>query len=293
MIIAITGASGFLGKNIKSHFIKTGQKVVSVPRDVLYNKDKLAGLLDGVDVVIHTAGYPITKRWTRSNKKKIFNSRAVTSHNIATAIEESNNPPGLLISTSAIGIYNNIHYHDECSEDFADNFLGEVCKEWEAPFSKTDRTKTRVIITRLGVVIGNGGVLKNMYPIFRLGLGAKIGHGEYPMPFIHIDDLISFYQQSTEDASLHGIYNLVAPAIITNEEFTHALADALNKKARFIIPPIFLNIVFGKGLMTVINNPIVIPKRLLEAGFSYQKDQIEQAISSSLETITRNNKTKK
>jgi uncharacterized protein (TIGR01777 family) len=288
MIIGITGASGFLGQHAKQHFLNQGQKVISVPREILYHTENLTKLLEDVDVVIHVAGFPITKRWTPKNKRKIYNSRAITSQNIAEAISQAKNPPRLVISTSAIGIYNNIHYHDEDSNDYADNFLGKVCKAWEAPFHHLHSEKTRVVIPRLGVVIGPGGLVKSLYKLFKTGLGGKIGHGEYPMPFIHIKDLLHFYDQAIETSSYSGVYNLVAPAIITNEEFTHAFADALNKKAPFRIPPVILNLMFGKGLMTVINNPIVIPKRLLEAGFRYKKDQIDHAINDSLEEINKN-----
>jgi len=290
MIIAITGSSGFIGQYAKQHFITQGQKVISVPREVLYHTESLTNLLEGVDVVIHLAGFPITKRWTPVNKRKIYNSRAKTSHNLAEAVNQAKNPPRLIISTSAIGIYNNIHYHDEDSKDYADNFLGEVCKAWEAPFQHLHSDKTRVVIPRLGVIIGPGSLIKSLLNLFKTGLGGKIGHGEYPMPFIHIEDLLHFYDEAIENDNYSEIYNLVAPAIITNEEFTKAFADALNKKAPFSIPPVAINLIFGKGLMTIINNPIVIPKRLLEAGFRYKKDQIDDAIKTSLSELNKNKK---
>lgn len=287
MIIAVTGSSGFLGQNIKQYFLTRGQKIISVPRKVLYDKTALEQYLQEIDVVIHTAGTPVTKRWTPRNRKNIYNSRVITTRNIADVIDSMDNPPRVFISTSAIGIYNNIHYHDESSQDFADNFLGEVCKDWEAPVKSIKTDKTRTIITRLGVVLGNGGILKKIMWIFKMGLGGKIGHGEYPMPVIHIKDLLAFYEMSINDESFNGVYNLTAPAIITNAEFTEALASALNKKARFSIPPALLKILYGNGLMSLINNPIVIPKGLLEAGFRYKYDQIEDALASCIKKIEK------
>jgi len=279
MIIAITGSTGFIGRNVKSHFVKKGMKIISVPREILYNKNSIQEQLQGVDVIIHLAGYPITKRWTAKNKRKIYESRAITTQNIVEAINKMDTPPSTFISTSAVGIYNNIHYHDESSEDFATNFLGDICLAWEAPLLQINQEKTRTIITRLGVILGkDGGIIKQLLPIFKIGLGGKIGHGEFAMPFIHILDLIHFYDEAVSNEKYQGIYNLVAPHIMTNEEFTNAFANALNKKARFTIPVFALKLLFGKGIMTVINNPIVIPKQLLQTGYNYEYDQINDAL---------------
>ncbi|MGC9330474.1 MAG: NAD-dependent epimerase/dehydratase family protein, partial [Bacteroidales bacterium] len=187
------------------HFFTRGQKVISVPRKVLYEKPELEKFLEEVDVIIHLAGTPITKRWTMHNHKKMFNSRVITTQNIAHVIDNMQNPPNLFISTSAIGIYNNIHYHDESSNDFSDNFLGTLCKAWEAPVKSIKTDKTRTIITRLGIVLGDGGMLSRLSWSFKMGLGAKIGHGEYPMPLIHIDDLLAFYETAINDAGYQGI----------------------------------------------------------------------------------------
>jgi uncharacterized protein len=287
MIIAVTGSNGFIGQNIKKHFLTRGHKIISVPRKALYDRSALGRFLEDADVIIHVAGSPITKRWTRHNLKKIYNSRVTTTRNIAHVIENMKSPPNLFISTSAIGIYNNIHYHDESSTDYADNFLGTLCKDWEAPVKSIQNKKTRTIITRMGIVLGNGGILSRVIWLFKIGMGAKIGHKEYPMPLIHIDDLLAFYEASIADDSFQGIYNLTAPSIISNEEFSEALAEAFDTKVRFSLPPFIINLVFGRGLMHLINNPIVIPKGLLEAGFKYKYDQIEDALEDCLNKINK------
>lgn len=285
MIIAITGSNGMVGKRLKAHFIQKGMKIVSVPREFLYDKDAILKQLQGVDVIIHLAGYPITKRWTNKNKKKIYESRAITTQNIVEAINKMDKPPSCLISTSAIGIYNNIHYHDESSEDYSDNFLGDICLAWEGPLEQINTEKTRIIIPRFGVILGNnGGIIKRLLPLFKIGLGGKVGHGEYAMPFIHIEDLVHFYDEAIKNEAYHGTYNLVAPHIITNEDFTQAFAQALNKKARFTIPVFALKFMLGKGIMSIINNPIVIPQRLLEAGFTYEYDQIHDALKQIIDS---------
>lgn len=284
MIIAITGSNGMVGKRLKAHFIQKGMKVISVPREVLYDKSAILKQLQGVDVIIHLAGYPITKRWTNKNKKKIYESRAITTQNIVEAINKMDKPPSCFISTSAIGIYNNIHYHDESSEDYATNFLGDICLAWEGPLEQINNEKTRTIIPRFGVVLGkNGGIINRLAPIFKLGLGGKVGHGEYAMPFIHIEDLVHFYDEAIKNETYQGTYNLVAPHIITNEDFTIALAQSLHKKARFTIPVFALKLLLGNGIMSIINNPIVIPQRLLEAGFEYQYDQIHEALQQIID----------
>lgn len=285
MTIAVTGASGFVGTNIRKYFYNRGYEIKSIPREALYDLEKLQKELESVNIIIHTSGFPITKRWTARNRKKIFDSRFITTLNISKAIKNLKNPPELIISSSAIGIYNNIHYHDEYSTDYSDDFLGKVCAAWEKPITNLNTEKTRTVITRLGVVIGSGGVLKKLYPVFRLGLGGQIGDGTYSMPFIHIDDLLKFHELAINNKSVEGIYNLVTPNIIKNKEFTNAFANALSKKAFMKIPPFALNLLFGKGLMSVISSPVVIPKRLLGLNFKFEKDKIEDAIKSSINNM--------
>lgn len=284
MIIAITGSSGFIGHNIKQYFTKKGMKIVSIPREFLYNKSKIQKQLNGVDVIIHLAGFPFTKRWNKKNKEKIYNSRVLTSLNLVESINKMENPPSTIISTSAIGIYNNIHYHDESSEEYADNFVGEICINWENPLEQVNPEKTRVIITRLGIVIGNNKFIKHITRIFKLGLGCKIGHGEYAMPFVHIDDLVKFYDVAIKDENYSGVYNLVAPDIITNEDFSVALGNILGKKTRFSFPYFLLKTLIGERIITITRNPIVIPKRLLETGFIFKYDQINKALEQVIQT---------
>jgi uncharacterized protein len=290
MIIAITGASGFIGRNTKIFFARKGMKIINVPRDIVYNKAAIEKKLQGVDVIIHLSGFPIHKRWTRKNRQKIYESRAISTQNIVEAVNKMNKPPSLIISTSAIGIYDNIHYHDENSEDFSTKFLGEICLAWEAPLYQINEENTRMIITRLGVVLGHGGVIKQLLPLYKMGFGGKIGHGQYPMPFIHINDLMRFYDEAIKNESYKGIYNLVAPDIITNAEFSSAFAQAVNKRARFTIPALALKIVFGQGIMSVINSPFVIPKRLLESGFKFEYDQIDFVLKHIIEDNRKQSK---
>jgi NAD dependent epimerase/dehydratase family enzyme len=133
-------------------------------------------------------------------------------------------------------------------------------------------------------VIGNNKFIKHITRIFKLGLGGKIGHGEYAMPFIHIDDLVKFYDVAIKDENYSGVYNLVAPDIITNEDFAVALGNILGKNPRFSLPYFLLKALIGERIISITGNPIVIPKRLLEAGFIFKYDQISKALEQVIPT---------
>ncbi len=277
-MIAITGATGFVGKNLTHYLQSKNIQTHAIPHKDLYDTGKLKQHLQNCNAIIHLAGFPITKRWTKKNREKIYNSRVITTRNIVHCINTLENPPSVFISTSATGIYNPKETHDENSKDYSENFLGTVCQAWEKPLTQINTQQTRIIISRFGIVLGNQGMLQKLKPLFKLGIGGKIGHGKYPMPFIHINDLLHFYEVSLTNANYKGVYNLVSPQKITNKDFTKALAQALNKKAPFTIPLFFLKIIMGKGISALINNPIVIPKKLQDANFQFKYDKIEAAL---------------
>lgn len=288
MLIAITGANGFIGTELSKYLSDKGHNIVKVPRHTLYKTELLKKELEAVDALIHLAGYPTFKRWTRKNRKLIYNSRILTSKNITKALNTMKSPPTVLINTSAIGIYNTLHYHDETSTDYASDFLGRVSRDWENSFRKLDTKRIRQVTTRLGVVIGEHGALRKMARPFFYGLGGKIGHGEYPFPFIHYKDLLKFYDEALNNADYEGVYNLVAPDIINNKELSAALSTHLRKPALFTIPVFSLKLLYGKGIYSLINNPIVIPRRLLERGFTFNYDTIQKSLEDIYPPKNRN-----
>jgi len=280
MKIAITGATGFIGKELTSFLQKKEYVVLPVTRSTFEQPvSELSKILEGTSVVINLAGAPIVKKWTDEYKEEIINSRIGTTSKLINAIRYMDKKPTLFISTSAIGIYDSINTHDESSTDFADDFLGNLCKEWEFAASNVQQFVDRLVIFRFGLVLGkSGGSYQNLEKIFRLGLGGRISTGEQAVSFIHIKDLLNAYQQAITNLDTQGIYNLTAPKPINNIEFTKVMGRALNRPT-FVRPPIcVLKQVYGEGSNVLTSGQRVIPKKLLNEGFEFQYPTIEETV---------------
>ena len=270
MIIAISGARGFIGRQLTSFFIAKGFEVRSLPRiNASASADEIALFLKGVDVVINLAGAPVIGRWSEAYKKVMLESRIITTRTIVDAIARLEKKPELLISASAVGIYNQDGEHTERQFRVADNYLSQICLAWEAEARKA-APLTRVAIIRLGVVLGKeGGALKRMIPLFKMGLGGKIASGKQGFPWIHIYDVVHAVQFIIENRRLSGEFNLTAPKIVDNNYFTKALARILRRKAFMPVPALALKIVFGEGAITLTGGQIVIPDNLLREGYHF------------------------
>jgi hypothetical protein len=285
MKIAITGANGFIGQKLTDFLIKKGFEVKGISRFLICgNLNELAASLAGADAVIHLSGAPVMQRWTKKNKRIIYNSRIVTTWNLTKAMNllTADRKPEVFISISAVGVYAPGKQHDEQSQYLNGEFLGKVVTDWENASTDMDRNIRRVTF-RSGVVLGKDSrVIKNMLPLFKMGLGGKIGNGRQPFPFIHIDDLAQAFYESIVNKKFYGAYNLVAPDQVTNELFTSLLSRYLHKPAFFHVPALVLKIVYGKASVMLLENPSVTPQRLTAMGFPYQYPTLETAIKEIL-----------
>jgi uncharacterized protein (TIGR01777 family) len=273
MQIAITGISGFIGGNLKTFFEENCDfEVLPVPRMLLYGSaELLADYLEGSDVVINLAGASILSRWTRKRKQKLWDSRVIPTRNIVTAFALMIKVPSVFISTSATGILDGIEEHDEYSQNYASDFLGELAQKWELEAINAHKLGIRTLIFRLGVVLDSkGGALAKMLPAFRLGFGGPVGNGNQPFPFIHIQDLMHAYLFAINREEHEGIYHLVAPELITNREFSLVLADTLHRPAWFPVPVVLLKLLFGEGASVLVGGQIVLCTRLLKSNFQFQ-----------------------
>jgi len=280
MVVAISGASGFVGQMLVKKMTDNGWTIRIIDRYNLALPDAifLEQLIEGADVVINLAGAPITRKWTEAWKKEIFESRILTTRKIATAIGNAENKPALFISTSAIGIYNSTHRHTESSTMFADTFLADVCRNWEAEALSVQQS-TRVVIFRNGLILGeHGGALKKMEGLFKYGLGGKIGNGRQPVSFIHLSDLLDALFFVIEHSGMHGIYNAVSPFPATNREFTEKLGKVLGQPAILTIPAFILKLIYGEGAIALLEGQYVIPQRLEEAGFRFKYPTLQSAL---------------
>lgn len=280
MIIAISGAGGFIGTQLTSFFQNKGNELRRISRiNAGTSIIEIARLLTGVDVIINLAGAPIVGRWNKNYKKILFDSRVVTTRKIVEAVKLLDIKPKILISASAVGIYSQEGVQTEYKFQLADDYLGEICSAWEKEAKKA-APFTRVAIIRLGMVLGkNGGALSRMLPLFRLGLGGKIASGKQGFSWIHINDMIKAVQFLTENEQLSGEFNLTAPEVVDNSKFTKVLAKVLKRPAFFNVPSFALKIVFGEGAIAVTGGQFAPPKHLLDEGFQFSFPDLEGALS--------------
>lgn len=279
--IAITGSTGLIGSNLRKYFELNQWKVIPLGRkDFGLSTEILAGKISGTDVVLHFSGAPIIKRWTKKYKEEIYNSRIHTTRKLVDAIRTAKTRPGMMVSAAAVGIYNQECVQDEYSNQFDTGFIGKLCLDWEAEAEKASEL-TRLSIVRLGIVLTReGGALKTMLPAFRLGLGGKISSGRQPFAWIHLDDVISAVEFLVLKKETSGIYNLVAPGLINNIQFTAALGKIMKRPAWFTIPAAVLRLVYGEAASTLTDGQKVVPMRLEKAGFQFKFPEIHQALKN-------------
>ncbi|WP_421919857.1 TIGR01777 family oxidoreductase [Marinifilum sp.] len=280
MKIAISGSNGLVGTHLCEYLVNEKEAdIVRIPRKLLYGRAKiLANFLQGIDVIIHLSGASILSRWTKKRKKTLQESRIETTRKLYEAVALMENKPKQFICTSAVGIYNNRDLHTEQSKAYIDDFLGQICKKWEEAAMEIQQLNVSTVIFRLGVVLSDsGGAFKKSLPFFKIGLGGKLGSGKQMFPFIHIEDLLRAYA-FVIDANSKGLYNLVAPDLVTNHDFTNMLAKGINRPAFCHIPAFVLHIALGEASTVLLNGQKVIPERLKNEGFIYKYLTLKEAL---------------
>ena len=286
--IAITGASGLIGSALVGHLKSEGHTVQRLVRRTPVSPDEVqwdpkSGYVDldalrGVDAIIHLAGAGVgDRRWNKKYKAEILNSRLMGTTTIANAVTELK--PDVFISGSAIGWYGEsgnraVIESDKCGDDF----LAAVCREWEAAADLAQNTRT--IKIRTGLVLDpTGGALGKMLPLFRFGLGGKMGNGKQWWSWITLHDLIRAITFMLE-GDLEGPINLTSPNPVTNQEFTSALARAMHRPALFPAPAIALKIAMGGFSSEILGSKKVIPQALADAGFEWNYPHITNALTA-------------
>jgi len=241
-------------------------------------------LVSRFDAVIHLSGENVAGRWTAEKKRKIRESRVVSTRNLAWAIAKAEQPPRIFICASAIGYYGN-RGDDILTEDSAPGagFLPDVCREWEAA-THVGMAGVRVVNLRFGIVLSKrGGALKEMLRPFRIGLGGRIGSGRQWWSWIHLDDAVSAVMLAMRTEGLRDAVNMVAPNPVTNAEFTRELASAMKRPAVFAVPGFAAKLAFGEFAKEgMLSSARVVPKRLEENGFQFRYTELRPAIEEIL-----------
>lgn len=280
MNIAMSGASGFIGSHLARAFREKGWTVIPLGRDDFEGGDApLTEKIGGAAVVVNLAGASIAVKWTEEYKKIIYRSRIGTTRKLVEAMKKTGKGPGLFISASAVGIYDTKGTYAEGDEHYAGDFLGSLAVDWEEAALGAQDAGIRTVVFRFGVVLGRGGgVLGKMLTPFRMGLGGVVGDGTQPISWVHMDDLVSAFFVAIENEGFTGIYNLTAPNPATNRGLTEALGHALHVPAVLKIPAFVVRLQFGEGAKVLLEGQRVLPRRLLESGFSFRFTEIEKAV---------------
>ncbi len=284
--IAITGSTGLIGSALVGHLRSEGHTVQRLVRRKASARDEIewdpqAGTVDlasltGVDAVIHLAGANVgDHRWTKKYRAQILNSRLLGTTTIATAVAEVK--PKVFISASAIGYYGETGNRAVTETDRGgEDFLAAVCREWEAAADLAGDVRT--IKVRTGLVLEpTGGALGRMLPLFRLGLGGKLGSGKQWWSWITLHDEIRAICHLLE-SNLSGPVNLTSPNPVTNQEFTAALARALHRPALFPVPGFALKAALGGFATEILGSKRVSPHALTESGFTFDYPHLMSAL---------------
>lgn len=284
MKIAMSGATGFVGKHLAASFKLNGCEIIQLAKsDFLEGIPALQKKIEGSQVVINLAGAPIIAKWTGAYKKIMYSSRIDATNMLVAAMSNPGDKPGLFISTSAVGVYEKGGPHTETKYRYGNGFLGKLALDWEKAALNAQSAGIRTVIFRFGIVLGNdGGALAQMLPPFKLGLGGKIGSGDQPFSWVHINDLVNAYSFAIENESIKGTYNLTAPESVTNKILTETLAKVLGRPAFFKIPEFVLRLKYRDGATALIEGQDVKPEKLLEAGFKFKFETLKAALTDLL-----------
>ncbi|UQX00858.1 TIGR01777 family oxidoreductase [Streptomyces sp. RerS4] len=295
MRIALTGSSGLLGQALVRSLRADGHDLVRFVRRAPSGAGEArwdpregyvdpAGL-DGCDAVVHLAGAGVgDHRWTAAYKKEIRDSRVLGTAAIARAMAAHPTPPPVLVCGSAVGYYGDTGDRrvDE-SAPAGRGFLASVCVEWEAAARPAREAGIRTAHARTGLVVSaEGGAWGRMFPLFRAGLGGRLGDGRQYWPFISLHDEIAALRHIIDTPSLSGPVNLAAPEPLTNREVTAAMGRVLHRPTVFAVPAPALRLVLGEFSEDVLVGQRAVPTRLLESGFAFTHPGIEQAIRAAL-----------
>lgn len=305
MKVAITGATGFVGSRLVERLHSEGEQILVLSRnvekakrifpnsaypnlEVVAYQPKQSGTwqksIDGCDGVVNLAGAGIAdERWNASRKLEIMDSRKVTTEKLVEAIAQANSKPSVLVSGSAIGYYGTSETatFDESSNS-GNDFLAEVCREWEAAAQPVKDVGVRLVILRIGIVLGMGGTVSKMLTPFRLFAGGPIGSGKQWFSWVHIDDLVGLILHSLRHPEFQGVFNATAPNPVVMGEFCQDLGAALNRPSWIPVPNFAIELLLGDGAVVVLEGQKVLPKQTLASGFEYQYPNVKPALKNIL-----------
>lgn len=296
MKVAITGATGFVGSRLVERLSAEGHQILVLTRNlaaaqkvfpnleiVAYTPTASGAWQEAIalcDGVVNLAGEPIAeKRWTPQQKQEILNSRKLGTQKIVEAIAKANPKPKVLVNASAIGYYGTSETatFDETSPPGKD-FLAQVCQAWEAEAQKVTQAGVRLVILRLGIVLGQGGAIAKMIAPFKVFAGGPLGTGRQWFSWIYLDDLVNLIIQALTKPEMEGVFNATAPNPVRMSELAQTMGEIMQRPSWLPVPSFALETLLGEGAMVVLEGQQVLPQRTQASGFNYQYSTVKQAL---------------
>jgi uncharacterized protein (TIGR01777 family) len=297
--VAVTGSSGLVGSALTAFLSTGGHQVIHLVRHPATTSterqwdpaDPDPELLTGVDAVIHLAGASIAGRFTEGHRAAIRDSRIGPTRRLAELIANSADGPKVLICASAIGYYGYDRGDQTLTEDSerGDGFLADVVEEWELATTPAEQAGVRVVRVRTGIVQSpRGGILRLQLPLFRAGLGGRLGDGRQWMSYIGVDDLVDVYHRGLWDTALSGPVNAVAVEPVRNVDYTRTLAGVLHRPAALPVPPLGPRLLLGEqgARELACANQRVLPARLQQVDHRFRHPDLDQTLRHLLGRAT-------
>jgi uncharacterized protein len=286
MRVAVTGATGTIGRAVVTALSRRGDEVTELSRSENWpspkNAPPPAEALTGRDGVVHLLGEPIAQRWSDDAKREIRDSRILSTRNLVAGLAElpGGERPKLLVSQSGAGFYG--HRGDERLDESAgpgDDFLARLSVDWEAQATKAEELGVRVVLNRAGVVLSpSGGALAKMLPFFKLGIGGPVAGGKQYVPWVHLDDMVGAILFALDTDAARGPVNATAPEPVTNRDLSKALGRVLHRPAIAPVPALAVRAIYGEMAEIVTTGQRAVPARLTELGYSFRRPDLEDAL---------------